>query len=513
MSGTISAVSASAPVLDGATAEEDQFLGSGQKVDVDAVLRRAKIALNHTDADDITPLVRNHSAAQQVYGKRDEESALHMQEAPPDGHGDDAARSTTQHAASTRSSSSNAPLVTAPGGDALDGSLEAPALPGVPRKLPTRRVSLHRVWPSKNRFFCSGFWMTGSPLHSCSTAGCIHDCIDTVPRCARVCEPTADLIESSEVLNTPPCTRVSPVNLCTWGCIICPSALYFRMALPYLWVKVHWMVPLFAVFFFAMTVCCLLAACLSDPGVIPRREVILATGTAKWLEEELGYNVLGAPVNAEDSCGTGRFATVPHDLRRRGYKWCSTCNIVRPPRASHCPDCDNCVLRFDHHCPFINNCVGQRNYLFFVSFVTSVCCLAISVIPLLLWTLSRATEDEEENDVASSQLDMSAVMLGALITIGLAASCGGLMVLLLWGYHMFLICTGMTTKEHWKGTASKRLPGLGEELTVCARRGPRLFNPRAMVDAVAAAYDPTFGIRRKWQLRAGVDEESLHAGP
>eukprot|EP00439_Symbiodinium_sp_Y106_P045565 s7038_g5.t2 len=310
------------------------------------------------------------------------------------------------------------------------------------------------------------------------------------------------------------------------ACILVPSILYFAVALPYYWIEVHPILPMTALFFFLMTVGCLLSACLADPGIIPRREVILATGSAEKLCQELGYNVLGETVTERGELrdGTER-VQIPPELRKQGYRWCSTCRIVRPPRASHCADCDNCVLRFDHHCPFINNCVGQRNYLFFFGFTSSVCMLALVVIPSLLWgslknllqgntrsmslSLELATVGAGQSQAAESYaVNSDAVLRGFLITLAAAGGTAALCVVGLWGYHLFLICSGITTREHIKGRLGGKdedegglnsdvcisfpgrqelLPGIGEDSTTCSRRGPSLLSTRALVPTIAGS--------------------------
>jgi len=303
-----------------------------------------------------------------------------------------------------------------------------------------QKTFLYGVWPSRNKFFCRGLLMTGGETELGITSNW------SVP------------------------------NLCVWTCILAPCTLYFVWVFPHLWGQGCYTMPVATLMMFILASGFLLATCCSDPGIIPRREVILATDSSSRLEAALGYDALardaGVPL---DGRGGGR--NLPIELQSRGYRWCRTCRIVRPPRASHCPDCDNCVLRYDHHCPFVNNCVGQRNYHFFFGFITSVLCLAMLVLPVLLWFLSSDDFEVSMETMSHVGNGVLSPFFYVLIACGFLVGIATFLSLLLWLYHLFLITTRKTTKEY-----RKSIPNMTEEPTLCAARGPRLFDPWALID-------------------------------
>lgn len=224
--------------------------------------------------------------------------------------------------------------------------------------------------------------------------------------------------------------------------ILVPSILWHVGVGPFFTDRYTVLIPIVLAILQVLSLTLLVWTAFSDPGIMPRAKTY--------------FDIVDTRTKVTRAKPPPRY----HELVLRGHpfriKYCTTCNIYRPPRCTHCSVCENCIERFDHHCPWLGNCIGKRNYWLFFSFITTTGSLNVSVLATAVSQLAVVTGDLKDQEgrgggdafVESMSREPLAVALAVYaaaivwFTVGLCM------------YHTYLICTNQTTYEQIKGVYS-----------------------------------------------------------
>eukprot|EP00088_Acartia_fossae_P007529 TRINITY_DN13542_c0_g1_i1.p1 TRINITY_DN13542_c0_g1~~TRINITY_DN13542_c0_g1_i1.p1 ORF type:complete len:555 (+),score=109.76 TRINITY_DN13542_c0_g1_i1:386-2050(+) len=227
--------------------------------------------------------------------------------------------------------------------------------------------------------------------------------------------------------------------------VIGTSCLFFVFDCPQLSMEVSPAIPVVSAVLFIFVLSNLLKTSLTDPGIIPRASLAEAESIEREIEQPAGPGgAYRPPPRTKEIMVKGQ----PVKL-----KYCFTCKIFRPPRASHCSICDNCVERFDHHCPWVGNCVGKRNYRYFYIFLVSlsfhaVFMFACSLIHLIL--LSKKEDEKQAQFLEAIKTSPASIIVCVICFFSIWSIIG------LAGFHTYLTSNNLTTNEDIKGSYSNK---------------------------------------------------------
>ncbi|XP_072542796.1 palmitoyltransferase ZDHHC14 isoform X2 [Salminus brasiliensis] len=223
--------------------------------------------------------------------------------------------------------------------------------------------------------------------------------------------------------------------------ILVTSGLFFAFDCPFLASNLTPAIPAIGGVLFLFVMGMLLRASFSDPGVLPRATPEEAADVERQIDAANGAGGPGyrPPPRTREVVINGQTVKL---------KYCFTCKIFRPPRASHCSLCDNCVERFDHHCPWVGNCVGKRNYRFFYLFILSLSFLTIFIFAFVI---THVILRSNRTGFLSALKDSPASVLEVVVCFFSVWSIVGLS-----GFHTYLISSNQTTNEDIKGSWSSK---------------------------------------------------------
>ncbi|XP_043677364.1 palmitoyltransferase app isoform X2 [Vespula pensylvanica] len=237
-----------------------------------------------------------------------------------------------------------------------------------------------------------------------------------------------------------PQTGVFYVTVCL---VAGTSGLFFAFDCPFLAVHITPAIPVIGGLLFVFVMSALFRTSFSDPGVIPRA----TPDEAAYIEKQIEV-----PNNGNSK--TYRPPPRTKEVLVRGQpvklKYCFTCKIFRPPRASHCSLCDNCVERFDHHCPWVGNCVGRRNYRYFYAFIVSLAFLCVFIFACAVTHLIMLTRDDRPF-LEAVKLSPGSVIVGVICFLSAWSILG------LAGFHTYLATSNQTTNEDIKGSFTSKI--------------------------------------------------------